>query len=585
MTCPAVCRAIRLRNTCDYLFTCWANVVKDSKQKKGAIPCVAEIARLRTNRRRPAKCQEFGNRNHSRCCLSVPSGTVTESAMWQPGYVGFLRVAAVILSGMLFIPAMALSQDTPSQRRLSILQGPQRLIDQIHLLLDLKRFAQGGLPSAEHFADSMNLNNEQRHRLTDFFNSFHSRQHGLQNPFISPRQPAQSETFSDRQRLKEEIRDPASEAFATETRPRTGRHESGFGDPPSHRSQQLTVRNDRSQSASVSATDSSFPESLAERGNRQEVRKGVFQDSGKQLRAEDFSRMQSRRGTEAHRPVGNPGGSPINNHGPSFDISQELSRRGLEQTLECLVRDVRQKVQQKTPAPTNNPPLIFDNSAWNQALAKVLDTVRDEVVDMVRDFRNDRTHRPSENRRQQNIRRYSKSKSREQSVVDRSHMEVSATGNSAPSTSSPIDVTSAMTRTAPDQTFSLISGYASQLIVLLSGLGIATLAFLFAARRKTLSQLEQRRRTLAAVKPELIRTEADIVRAFHWLTECRSPEAADWWNHLQAQESLLRHTPGCRQSLEKLGQLYEAARYQPGDGGLDDTQIREARTALAGCLS
>jgi len=63
------------------------------------------------------------------------------------------------------------------------------------------------------------------------------------------------------------------------------------------------------------------------------------------------------------------------------------------------------------------------------------------------------------------------------------------------------------------------------------------------------------------------------------------PDAADWWNHLKAEESLTSLTPERHQPLETLTQLYEVARYQPSGAGLNASQIQQARTALAGYLS
>ena len=509
-----------------------------------------------------------------------------------------LCIATAVVSSSLFSSSVALSLDSRTQRRLSSDQGPQLPIEQIRMLLR-GNLEQGRVPTADQLAAAMNLNKSQGHPLAETLKSFGSGVRGSRIPSTSPRKADPSKAPDRLQQLREELglseRDSA--AGPTEDRWRTRPRKSESDGKRPAGSQQIPGRNRRSRALKPPTTDSSAANSTTESGQRQEAGHNILRELSRKLGHGEFSSILSGKLPDAQTSSVKPSSSAVNNHRsgrhsprdhtPSFDISRELSRHGLERTLERLVRDVRKKVQQQNSAPADNPSDIMDSSIWSQALAKIVDTMREDVAEIVRDSENQRkrTRRSSDVRSRQNVRRNPRSNLREEPVIEKPHTGASATGQSSQSPNAPADSASTDFSAWPDQTLSLYDGYAAQFFLLLSALGVAALALLFAARRKNLMQLEQQRRTLAAVKPELIRTGADVIHTFHWLTHCQLPDAADWWNHLKAEESLTSLTPERHQSLETLTQLYEAARYQPSGAGLNASQIQQARTALAGYLS
>ncbi len=89
------------------------------------------------------------------------------------------------------------------------------------------------------------------------------------------------------------------------------------------------------------------------------------------------------------------------------------------------------------------------------------------------------------------------------------------------------------------------------------------------------------------VRPESVRTRADLVRAFEYLAFLLLGLAARPRNHLDLAKALaatgeepIRHTVAAR-----LAHLYERARYAPKDEALPDDELRAARidlTFLAG---
>ena len=210
----------------------------------------------------------------------------------------------------------------------------------------------------------------------------------------------------------------------------------------------------------------------------------------------------------------------------------------------------------------------------------MLDTVREDVVETVRKLRKDRTS---------NIRQKSAG------TEDSPDQSTAPNDNSASlSTSVPNQEPpppDASTENSPFTPLSNLPGWGSslndntstQLFIILFGLCAAAVLYFLITRKRLLSQ--SHRQGFVAIQPENIHSREDVIRAFHWLTHCQSPDAADWWNHLQATESLSQHSAGREESLRQLMALYEAARYQPANRTFDQTYLQQARTALAGCLS
>ena len=491
---------------------------------------------------------------------------------------GSIVVTASVLLGSLFISASAHSQGGRSQRRLPTGLEAATPIDQIRLLLRLQQLIQSKSPSSGQLPGDLITNGGKLQKLAESLVQMNQQTRNSLPRADNQAQSNQPRKLSNRQRLEEELRAPAAELNAPTDRA-----------PPvksNRRTRPLPRQIDGSRSDEAQEASSQRRPAAAEFPAGQRSGNESPGHSWKNSPGSDFLQRDSesvRR--DASRQQRRIGEASTSTDDSSFDIGRELSSRGLEQTFRRLIRDVRKNVQHDARTDAGTSQATPTNSMWNQALANVLDTVRDDVVEMVRDSTNSRTEHSPENHRLSKMQEDSRANSVEQPIVSRSHDGSSPAVTASSSRDPAVDLPPTALENTLKQRSLLADDDVLQLILILSGLSIAALAFRAVTRRATLAQHGQRIRTLATVTPEQIQTPADVIRAFHWLTHCQSPDAAEWWNHRQAETWILQQSPGLDQSLHHLTQLYEAARYQPGDGAFDETRIQQARVALDRCLS
>jgi hypothetical protein len=84
------------------------------------------------------------------------------------------------------------------------------------------------------------------------------------------------------------------------------------------------------------------------------------------------------------------------------------------------------------------------------------------------------------------------------------------------------------------------------------------------------------------VVPSEVRTRGQLVQAFEYLSLLRLGRAARSWNHLEIAARLGGDDARRRQAAAELADIYEHARYAPGDEPLADEALTEARRDL--CL-
>lgn len=83
------------------------------------------------------------------------------------------------------------------------------------------------------------------------------------------------------------------------------------------------------------------------------------------------------------------------------------------------------------------------------------------------------------------------------------------------------------------------------------------------------------------VRADAITTRADLVLAFDHLARLTLGAAAECWNHRVIAAQWSAKTPACTPVADGLAQLYELARYTPGDATLSETERTQARSAIA----
>jgi hypothetical protein len=83
------------------------------------------------------------------------------------------------------------------------------------------------------------------------------------------------------------------------------------------------------------------------------------------------------------------------------------------------------------------------------------------------------------------------------------------------------------------------------------------------------------------VRPDRVRTRADLVRAFEYLAFLVLGLAARPRNHRDLASDLAAGTPGRLPAAERLSGLYERARYAPEEEALPDDELQAARQDLA----
>lgn len=277
--------------------------------------------------------------------------------------------------------------------------------------------------------------------------------------------------------------------------------------------------------------------------------------------------------------------SRTDNQDSPFGLRREPELRNLKKTLTRLFRDVREQVQQKLGPEGGVSKNTTETSMWNGIMSSVLDTIKSDVVRAARKLKKDTPNDSEQNPTLANTSTVTRRRFVDQSAPAETINKRTLSKRSPPSSRPPKNPRfnspgNPSGRSWPPRDSELI-----QLAAILFSLTIAVIIIFGAARHKTLTARRERARKLAAIRPEKIHTRTDVIHAFHRLIQCQSPDAAEWWNHLQAEASLSQTSPECRQSLQQLTYLYETARYQRKRRTTDQTFIEQARAALSGCLS
>ncbi len=119
------------------------------------------------------------------------------------------------------------------------------------------------------------------------------------------------------------------------------------------------------------------------------------------------------------------------------------------------------------------------------------------------------------------------------------------------------------------------------LLMLLAALG---LVWYFLPRVLTSvkeSHLSRRSSSVGEVTPSAdIRTREDVVRAFHQYALQSAMSVPSWWTHREVERRVADTTPALQPSIQVLADLYELARYLPGEAELTPDQIGIARREL-----
>jgi uncharacterized membrane protein YfbV (UPF0208 family) len=82
------------------------------------------------------------------------------------------------------------------------------------------------------------------------------------------------------------------------------------------------------------------------------------------------------------------------------------------------------------------------------------------------------------------------------------------------------------------------------------------------------------------VRPEVVATRADLVRAFDYLALWTLGLAVASWNHHAIARRWREKSPGCAETAQALALLYEQARYTAGADALTDAERALARRSL-----
>ncbi len=474
------------------------------------------------------------------------------------------------------------AQDLQSQRQLPAPSGPQLPLDQLRLMIQhqMLRHPQK-MPSARQIQDRFNLSDEQFRSLREAVKRSGMTSQGR------PRRPIpQTNAPSDNPiRQLQELKHALESSEPTSSDPsEPGR----FAAPPAGGQSQGSGTGTRRSAppGRLPANLNNIPFEPAESGRRFRAADQTERFPGARRgdrQPAELPEMSERSGSgrlNSNRS-GLPGqGTSLNrSDGLSFDIGDELSRRGLQRTLGRVVRDIRRKVQEDGAVTGGGS--SSERSALNQAIFRVLDSVREDAVDTVRESRRSRSARSASSRR-------TRSRQNGQGSPTDRRAEVAAGDRAAAAESRQSGIPESEIPSLPDMLPSAESlsapGSLTQLLILLAGAGVMLAIYLVSSRRQSQAESRRRQRALKAIKPDRIRTREDVIQAFHWLTHCQSPDAAEWWNHLEAGESLAQQSPARQESVRQLIHIYELARYQPEDVEFEPAHVQQARTAVAGCL-
>jgi hypothetical protein len=288
---------------------------------------------------------------------------------------------------------------------------------------------------------------------------------------------------------------------------------------------------------------------------------------------------------------------------PPIDIAKELEQRGFGNTLKQLVERAKEEAKKpRKPAPNpEDSQEIAENSATtpadmekilndatgaaknadpelSQSMAKMLDGLKDDLVEIAKDARfNDP---PERSRSERSMTRPAPSESN--SMIDtlrKSAAEILA----GPARSSNSGNTASSSASGASNAF---SGEFDFIPVLVLAGVLAALAIAFFGLRHFKPGANNAAELQFAgppLKPADINSRADVVRAFHEFAMRSAQSVQSWWTHRTVQQAILDKTPEHRAAVETLATTYEQARYLPAEQELTPEQLESARAALQQC--
>lgn len=289
---------------------------------------------------------------------------------------------------------------------------------------------------------------------------------------------------------------------------------------------------------------------------------------------------------------------------PPMDIAKELEQRGFGNTLKQLVERAKEeakKPRQPVPdaagtqdiagspvtTPTDMESVLKDvtgaakkpDPELSQSVAKMLDSLKDDLVEIAKDARfNDA---PQRARRDRSMNRIAPAESN--SMIDTLRKSASEILAGPSRSSNPGTSNSSAGSSAASNAFSGEFDF-TPVFVLAGVLAMLAIAFFglrhFKFRGNDLAEFQ-----LAGppLKPSDINSRADVVRAFHEFALRSAQSVQSWWTHRTVQQAILEKAPEYRSAVETLANTYEQARYLPLEQELSPEQLESARSALQQC--
>ena len=314
-----------------------------------------------------------------------------------------------------------------------------------------------------------------------------------------------------------------------------------------------------------------------------------------------------------------------NNQPDEVDVKRELQQRGFRGTLQKLVEKARKEVTSddgnSTASATNTRPAMDagsvgkagdtvaenkasggQNESLERSLIRTLDGLREDIVEMAQDARQKSEAQtagpspPTFRDRPDNSSRDSNRSGRPNSSLSTEEGSLSRLRKGAADLFSgiakaPTQADEKITTGSSKDIVSDTAGDSSLMMVVVSIfviVGILIILMALGARQTGLWTKDgESRINGTAVRPHEIRTRQDVVKAFHQLTGRRlnpslSPVEA-WWTHRDAARQISLMSPPLQNAVHVLADVYEQARYLPGDYQLSDDQLSDVRDALSQC--
>jgi hypothetical protein len=313
---------------------------------------------------------------------------------------------------------------------------------------------------------------------------------------------------------------------------------------------------------------------------------------------EDFRRENS------VRPGSDPSAAEsAKSEKPPIDIAKELEQRGFGNTLKQLVERAKEeakKPRQPVPSPDDSQKTAGNSTTTpadmekilkdateaaknadpelSQSMAKMLDGLKDDLVEIAKDARfNDP---PERSRSERSMSRPAPSESN--TMIDtlrKSAAEILA----GPARSSNSGNTASSSASGASNAFSGEFDFTPVLV--LAGVLAALAVAFFGLRHFKFGGNNAAELQFAGppLKPADINSRADVVRAFHEFAMRSAQSVQSWWTHRTVQQAILDKTPEHRAAVETLATTYEQARYLPAEQELTPEQLESARAALQQC--